>query len=277
MIRKEWMNPKSLNFENDYETAMFYKHFTPYLYINDFIKNKEVLELGCGAGYGIDYLSNDAKRIATVDIDSDSIEHAKQNSKATNIEYIQQDILDGLKFEDNSFDVIISFQVIEHFNKKDVKRYLHEIFRLMKPDGIAFITTPNREIRLFPFQRPVNKYHPLEYSYSTLKRLIKQFFPSFEILVLRSKAEIEEVYNTRKKLNALQVYIKKPLRRLVLKTLRLFRISRAVAYFEKRSEYSRPFHSLGIGEISSDNFRFENKEIRKGLDFLIKCYKTIGQ
>jgi SAM-dependent methyltransferase len=274
MIRKEWMNPKSLNFENDYETAMFYKHFAPYLYVNEFVKNKEVLELGCGAGYGIDYLSNNAKRIVTVDIDSESIEHAKQNSEAKNIEYIQQDILDGLKFQDNSFDIVISFQVIEHFNKKDVKRYLNEIFRLMKPDGIAYITTPNREIRLFPFQKPVNKYHPLEYSYSTLKRLIKQFSPSFEILVLRSKNEIEEVYNTRKKMNAVQVYIIKPLRRFGLKTLKLFRINRLVAYFEKRSQYSRPFHSFNIGEINSDSFRFEDKEKRKGLDFLITCYKS---
>jgi 2-polyprenyl-3-methyl-5-hydroxy-6-metoxy-1,4-benzoquinol methylase len=273
MIRKEWMNPKSLSFENDYETAMFYKHFAPYLYVNDFVKNKEVLELGCGAGYGIDYLSNNAKRIVTVDIDSESIEHAKQNSEATNIEYILQDILDGLRFQDNSFDVVISFQVIEHFNKRDVKRYLNEIFRLLKPDGTAFITTPNREIRLFPFQKPVNKYHPLEYSHYTLRRLIKQFFPCHEILVLRSKNEIEEIFNNRRKMNAIQVFIVKPIRRIVLKTLKLFRINGLVAYFEKRSIYSRPFHSLNIGEINSDSFRFENEELRKGLDFIIICNK----
>jgi SAM-dependent methyltransferase len=275
MIRREWMNPKGLDFENDYEKAFFHKHFAPYLYIEDVVKGKEVLELGCGAGYGIDYISKNAKRIVTVDIDLESIEHAKQNTDAKNIEYIHQDILDGLPFGNATFDVVISFQVIEHFNSKNVHYYLQEISRVLKPGGRAYLTTPNRDTRLLPLQKPVNKYHPLEYSYASLSRLIKQYFPSHEVLTLRSDEAIEQIFNTRKNMKPFHVYVLKPIRRNIVKISSFLKISALSRFLDNRSRYTRPYHTLNIGDINSNNFKFEKQDYRKGMDFLLICTKSI--
>jgi len=265
------MNPSSLDFTNDYEAAMFYKHYKPYTFIYRQVEGKKILEIGCGAGYGINLLATKADKIKTVDIDIDSLNYAKNNSNATNIEYIHKNVLNGLDFEDNSFDIIISFQVIEHFNKKEVSKYLIEMKRVLKPYGVIYITTPNRDIRLYPLQKPKNKYHPVEYSYSSLKKMLENHYKNVSIKALHSNKEIENIFNTRKNQKVYQVFLIKPIKRALIKIAIALNIKPIKDIISRRSEYKRPKHSLNLEVINENIFWFEKKNMKAAIDFMAIC------
>src|SRR5690606_4123973 len=80
--------------------------------------------------------------------------------------------LDGIA--DNSFDTVVSFQVIEHI--KDDRLFLQEIHRVLRPGGIAMITTPNRSMSLTR-----NPWHVREYLPAELKGLVAGIFPRVEL------------------------------------------------------------------------------------------------
>ena len=90
-------------------------------------KNKNVLELGCNKGFGTIIYAEYASRIKAVDTSSAAIEKARKYNARENIEYICLDSW-TLPFEDNSFDLTVLFQVIEH----------------IALDGTSFITKNTR-------------------------------------------------------------------------------------------------------------------------------------
>ncbi|MFC1828186.1 methyltransferase domain-containing protein [Thermodesulfobacteriota bacterium] len=56
-----------------------------------------------------------------------------------------------LPYENKTFDVVTSFQVVEHIKTNGVSIFLSEIKRILNNGGIVLFTTPNRKIRLYPF------------------------------------------------------------------------------------------------------------------------------
>jgi len=76
-------------------------------------------------------------------------EHKKKNLEFQQIQNIEYSKMD---FKDNSFDVVISFQVIEHIS--DSMAYINELYRVLKRNGKIIIVTPDRVSRLFSHQKP---------------------------------------------------------------------------------------------------------------------------
>src|SRR5437868_7006006 len=68
-------------------TLLYAEHLTRYLMANQIIKDKVVLEIACGSGYGTQLMSKSAKKVYGVDVDKKTIEYAKQHFSASNIEY----------------------------------------------------------------------------------------------------------------------------------------------------------------------------------------------
>lgn len=124
----------------------------------------EVLEIGCGEGYGIKLLAPHAKKYIAID---KHIPSNQENFK--NIEFIQLEVpaLNGL--QTNRFDVVICFQLIEHI--QDDKTLLSEIFRVLKPGGKLLLTTPNKVMSLTR-----NPYHMREYQSEEFRKLIGSYF-----------------------------------------------------------------------------------------------------
>lgn len=129
----------------------------PYTIVKEEISGK-VLELGCGEGRGIEEI------LPNVDafLGLDKIEEVIQmlSEKFPRAQFMQSlfppvDIL-----ESGAFDYIISFQVIEHI-KKD-RLFLEEIYRLLKPGGMAIITTPNIELSLSRNPWHIREYKAME-------------------------------------------------------------------------------------------------------------------
>jgi ubiquinone/menaquinone biosynthesis C-methylase UbiE len=123
-----------------------------------------VLEIGCGEGYGIKLLAPHSNRYIAID---KYLPANPENFKS--VEFIQMEVplLNGL--EDNSFDVVICFQLIEH--KQDDKTLLREIYRVLKPGGKLLLTTPNKTMSLTR-----NPYHMREYTTDEFRKLISSYF-----------------------------------------------------------------------------------------------------
>ena len=78
------------------------------------------------------------------------------------------------------FDAIVSYEVIEHI--PNVTLYLAEIHRLAHAPAKVFISTPNRRLRLLPFQKPWNRYHLREYAPADFAATLQRIFPRVRIL-----------------------------------------------------------------------------------------------
>ena len=153
------------------EVFEYYRHLCPYhVVVRDVPPQSTVLEVGCGAGYGANYVSRTIKNVTATDVSDQAVQYARARS----VTFLPAS---GtlLPFTADSFDAVLSFQVIEHV--QDVGAYLAEVRRVLKPGGRFFLTTPNRRLRLLPFEEPWNPYHVHEYRDAELARLLRSFFP----------------------------------------------------------------------------------------------------
>jgi len=173
--------------KNEADYYVYLLHLASYNYATKYAKGNKVLDYGCGTGYGSKILSKVAESVIGIDISSEAIIYAQNNFGSPNTYYLK--IENGfLPFNDNSFDLITSFQVIEHIY--DTKQYLNEIERVLKPGGLFLLTTPDRETRLFTFQKPWNYYHMKEYSILQLKNLLSNWFNNIIILKIGGNKQL---------------------------------------------------------------------------------------
>ena len=146
------------------------RHRFAYQQVIPQVKEKRVLEIGCGTAFGTRLLAEFVDEMVALDTDPRLIAHLAEKPSA----HTTYQVYDGLTlpFPSDSFDAIISFQVIEHVD--DDAAFLEEIKRVLKVDGRAYLTTPNRLIRLLPEQRPFNHYHLREYTPEDVKMLARR-------------------------------------------------------------------------------------------------------
>jgi len=119
------------------------EHIHRYFMSMDFVKNKTVLDIACGEGYGSFMISTQAKNVYGVDVDLDTIQNAQIKYQNDNLKFQIGDIM-NLTFENNKFDVIICFETIEHV--VDYEKSLSELKRVLKKDGILIMSTPNKYV-----------------------------------------------------------------------------------------------------------------------------------
>lgn len=103
-------------------------------FFTKYIKHRNVLDIGCGRG---EFLSRDPAKFIGVDIDPTLVKMSTDNGLKA---YCMSAF--ALKFPDSSFDVIHASQIIEHFSPTEASRFLEEAARLLRPNGIVYITTP---------------------------------------------------------------------------------------------------------------------------------------
>ena len=112
----------------------YYEDFLKYLDEIDF-KNKRVLDIGCGSGRTTRELQKRGANIEACDI-VDGRNPEYKNSFSFNITG-----KDSLNFLDNSFDIVMNFDVLEHV-ENDLN-FVNEMYRVLKPGGTAYVFTPN--------------------------------------------------------------------------------------------------------------------------------------
>jgi SAM-dependent methyltransferase len=165
---KEFVIPK----EESHVT--YQENIWRYYFASNFILNKVVLDVASGAGHGADYMAKKgAKDVFGVDYSDLAIKYSKNHYSKENLHFICSDAT-SLPFEDKFFDVIVSFETIEHI--KNYKKFIKEVSRVLKKNGVLILSTPNKELSPSLIM-PKNWYHEHEFYPNELYHLLgKNFF-----------------------------------------------------------------------------------------------------
>ena len=158
-----------------------------YYIAKEYVKG-DLLEIGCGEGRGVGLLQELVKNYNGIDKIAEVVDKLSAQYPQASFE---QSIIPPLAFPDKKFDSVISFQVIEHI--KDDKRYLEEISRVLKPGGVALLTTPNIKKSLSR-----NPWHIREYTAGELAALCQPYFGKVEMLGITGNDKVMEYYNQNK-------------------------------------------------------------------------------
>lgn len=151
------------------------EHVHRYKAIANSLKNMNVLDAGCGTGYGSLFMSQFAKKVTGIDVSLESVEWCNEHYAAQeNLEFIQAS-LESLPFNDAEFDCIVIFEVIEHVDKNIQNMFLKEAKRVLKPDGTLIMSTPNKSVYTDK-SGYLNPYHISEFYLDDFKIYLKQEF-----------------------------------------------------------------------------------------------------
>lgn len=144
------------------------EHVARYDWVGGLADGHVVLDAACGVGWGTAVLAHaGARRVIGVDIDEASLASGRERAGGL-AEFVRGDLL-ALPFEDAAFDLVVCFEAIEHVSDPD--RALDELRRVLSPDGLLAVSSPNRGV--YP---PGNPHHLRELTSEELETLLRQRF-----------------------------------------------------------------------------------------------------
>lgn len=158
--------------------ADFFKEFPDHqqryeFAINRIDINMVIADMACGVGYGTWLMSTKANYVIGVDISDAALTHANSNFKEINNEFIHGD---NYNYE-NKFDMVISFETIEHMDEKAGDEFLQKIRRSLKSDGLLIMSTP---INKTDKKHNVTEFHVREYDDLEFPEKLK--FNGFDVI-----------------------------------------------------------------------------------------------
>lgn len=173
---------KPVTLPNDFErmvpeyhrgTITYGEHISRYYTALELVKDKVVLDIACGSGYGTKILSESARQVIGVDISADAVAYAQANfSNGSKTDYRVGDGVE-IPVETGTIDVLVTFETIEHI--EDYRQFLKEAKRVLRPGGIMLLSTPND----LEFAEG-NHFHVHEFKLSELQSLLKENFAHAE-------------------------------------------------------------------------------------------------
>jgi SAM-dependent methyltransferase len=145
-------------------------HFARYSVVTPFVKNKRVLDIASGEGYGSYLLKQSgASEVVGVDVFEDAVNRSNLSFGGPGIKFIAADATKiESQFPENYFDVVVSLETIEHI--KDPIAYLQSLKRVAKEDATIIISCPN-DHWYFPEDYQRNPYHLRKYRFEEFKEL----------------------------------------------------------------------------------------------------------
>ena len=146
------------------DDLLFHQHAARYYFASSYVQGKNVLDFGCGEGYGSEILRRTAMKLTALDI---SVEAVRTTHDRLKIPVIQADAR-NVPLSAGSFDALVSFEVFEHITS--VERYIAEAYRLLTLDGRFIFSTPN--VDTHPLAG-LNPYHVKEYAVAEVENLIR--------------------------------------------------------------------------------------------------------
>jgi 2-polyprenyl-3-methyl-5-hydroxy-6-metoxy-1,4-benzoquinol methylase len=160
---------------NKYLKTGWYKYMLGrYLFSLKYIKNKRVLDTACGLGWGSYLIADYTQHILSVDIDNESLDFARKKWKSNKLKFKKLSILE-LSNLTKKFDVVLSYEVIEHLIYNDGEIYIEGIAKVLTSKGILILSSyfPTFEEEAKASERK-NKYHPHIYTKSEMATILEK-------------------------------------------------------------------------------------------------------
>jgi SAM-dependent methyltransferase len=151
------------------ENYWFRRHEVVYRRLADACAGRDVLEAGCGEGYGADLIAGVARSVVALDYDNVTVAHVRARYPRVDVRHGN---LASLPLGRASVDVVVNFQVIEHL--WDQPQFVAECARVLRPGGVLLMSTPNRITFSPGREAPVNPFHTREFSAAELTELLTQ-------------------------------------------------------------------------------------------------------
>lgn len=170
------------------DNVIFQRHLVAYNEAAKLIYGN-VLEVGSGEGYGIELLASKVERYQAIDKYNTSVE--SYAAKYPHVHFQQMNI-PPIEFPENTFDCIVTFQVIEHI--EDDAGMVREMARVLKPGGLMIMTTPNIKMSLTR-----NPWHVREYTVSQLKGLLQNYFSEVDMKGVYGNQKVMDYYHANRK------------------------------------------------------------------------------
>ncbi|WP_167104049.1 bifunctional 2-polyprenyl-6-hydroxyphenol methylase/3-demethylubiquinol 3-O-methyltransferase UbiG [Mycobacterium sp. DL592] len=149
------------------ENYWFRRHEVVYRRLSGLCAGRDVLEAGCGEGYGADLIADVARRVIAVDYDAAAVAHVR--ARYPRVEVLAANLA-SLPLPDASVDVVVNYQVIEHL--WDQPQFVTECLRVLRPGGLLLMSTPNRITFSPGLDTPVNPFHTRELNAAELAELL---------------------------------------------------------------------------------------------------------
>ena len=174
LVVKDWDSAEKSN------SFVVLAHVHRYLWVQDYLDGGICLDAGCGSGYGTNHLAEKCKmeKIIGIDIDEQAIAYCQKKFQKPCLEFKQMDVTQ-MNFPDNYSDNIISFDVLEHLDQNGQDKFLHEVARVLKPSGTAYIGCPNG--KKIANWKP-NKFHLNELTQSQFEEELAKSFGEVKVL-----------------------------------------------------------------------------------------------
>ncbi len=154
---------------------LFNEHVARYRFAESLASGQRVLDLGCGVAYGSALLAPKAEQVYALDSSFDAL--ASGRASHSNLRFVQGDGA-ALPLLDNSIDIVVAFEVIEHLERW--AEMLAEAARVLKTDGQLLVSTPNR-VYYHASRSAPNPFHVHEFDFAEFEAALKKEFRSVRI------------------------------------------------------------------------------------------------
>ena len=156
------------------------EHWHRYLCARRQVTGCRVLDAACGEGYGSALLAEQAAEVVGLDRDAGVIAAAQQRYRLDNLRFVSGPV-ERIAMADAQFDVIVSFETIEHLSADGQRAMLREFRRLLRPGGRLLLSTPERTAYRTADQA-ANPFHQHELTRDELRVLLGSVFGSVQLL-----------------------------------------------------------------------------------------------
>ena len=158
------------------ENYWFRRHLAVYEWVAERVRGREVVDMACGEGYGVEVLARHARRVTGVDANPEAHEHALLKYSRSGVRF-ERGLVERYA---EPCDAVVFLQTIEHV--QDPETVLVHFRELLRPGGAAYVSTPNL-LTLAPAgaEKSDNPWHLKEYRAEEFRALCASVFGRVEL------------------------------------------------------------------------------------------------